>query len=80
MNTISLETTDQNYNISIDRESMDSSTFYAFFERLRTEFLAQKMNTDESDLMVLSEEIKANWWKKNQEKILKIVSQQSEKH
>ena len=76
MNTISLETTDQNYNISIDRESMDSSTFYAFFERLRTEFLAQKMNTDESDLIALSEEIKANWWQKNQEKILKIVSQQ----
>ena len=76
MNAISLETTDQNYNISIDRESMDSSTFYAFFERLRTEFLAQKMNTDESDLIALSEEIKANWWQKNQEKILKIVSQQ----
>ncbi len=79
MNTISLETTDKKYNISIDRELMDSTTFYAFFERLRTEFLAQKMNTDESDLMALSDEIKSNWWQKNQEKILKMVSQHSEK-
>lgn len=76
---IVLETTDQKYFISIDRSLMDSEAFYAFFERIRTEFLAQQMNTDETDLMALSDEIKSNWWQKNQKKILNIVSQHTEK-
>jgi len=78
MDALTLETTAQKYLISIDRSLMDQPTFYAFFEILRTEFLAQKMNTDETDLMALSDEIKGNWWQKNQEKILKSVSQYTE--
>ena len=78
MNAISLETTDQKYLISIDREGIDQPAFYAFFERLRIELLAQKMNTDETDLMNLSDEIKENWWQKNQEKIVKIVTQHTD--
>lgn len=69
MSKITLETTANKYLISIDRTLMDKSTFRAFFERLRIEFLADKMNTDESDLMNLSEEIKANWWMQNQVQI-----------
>jgi hypothetical protein len=73
MATIDLETTSRKYLISIDREQMDSETFYAFFEQLRTEFLAQKMNTDENDLLALDEEIKQSWWQKNQSKILNKI-------
>jgi hypothetical protein len=75
MATIDLETTSRKYLISIDREQMDSETFYAFFEQLRTEFLAQKMNTDENDLLALDEEIKQSWWQKNQSKILNKIQQ-----
>ncbi len=69
MSEITLETTADKYLISIDRTLMDKPTFRAFFERLRVEFLADKINTDESDLMNLSEEVKANWWAQHQEKI-----------
>ena len=62
MRNISLETTEQNYLITIDRELMDKEAFYSFFERLRLEFLSKKINTDENDLLNLSEEIKFNWW------------------
>ena len=78
MAAIDIETKNQKYIISIDRNMMDSNAFYAFFERLRTEFLAQKMNTDEADLMSLSEEIKTNWWQRNQTKILDIVKQRTD--
>ena len=62
MSKITFETIADKYLISIDRTLMDKPTFRAFFERLRIEFLADKMNTDESDLMNLSEEVKVNWW------------------
>ena len=62
MRNISLETTEQNYLITIDRELMDKEAFYSFFERLRLEFLSKKINADENDLLNLSEEIKFNWW------------------
>ena len=74
MTAITLETTDQKYLISIDRSLMDKPAFYAFFDRLRTEALANQMNTDEADLMALSEEIKANWWAANQTKILNRIA------
>jgi hypothetical protein len=74
MSAITLETTNDKYLISIDRTLMDKPAFRAFFERLRVEFLADKMNTDEADLMALSEEVKANWWAANQERILDRIS------
>lgn len=74
MSAITLETTDEKYLISIDRTLMDKPAFRAFFERLRVEFLADKMNTDEADLMALSEEVKANWWAANQERILNRIN------
>lgn len=55
MSAITLETTNEKYLISIDRTLMDKPTFRTFFERLRVEFLADKMNTDEAGLMALSE-------------------------
>jgi hypothetical protein len=74
MNAITIDTTDQKYLISIDRSLMDKPTFWAFFERLRTEALADQMNTDEADLLALSEEVKANWWAVNGEKILNKIA------
>lgn len=77
MNEITVETTDEKYLISIDRTLMDKPTFRAFFERLRVEFLADKMNTDEADLTALSEEIKASWWATNQNQILDKIARYS---
>lgn len=74
MTAITVETTDQKYLISIDRSLMDKPSFYAFFERLRLEALAHQIETNETDLMALSEEIKANWWAKNQAKITSQIA------
>lgn len=73
MKNISLEVTNENYLITIDRNLMDKESFYAFFERLRTEYLAKKMNTKENNLMLLSEEIKTNWWKKNESQLMEKI-------
>lgn len=70
MSAITLDTTEQQYIISIDRNLMDKPAFRLFFERLRTEALADQINSDETDLMALSEEIKADWWAANGTKIL----------
>ena len=74
MKAITVETTDQKYLISIDRSLMDKPTFYAFFERLRVEALANQLTTDETDLMALSDEIKANWWTANGPDILRRLA------
>ena len=66
MSAITIETTPDKYLITIDRTLMDKPTFRAFFERLQLETLADKMDTDEADLMNLSKEINANWWAKHQ--------------
>ena len=80
MSQITLETTADKYLITVDRTLMDKPTFRAFFERLRLEVLADKMNTDETDLLALSEEVKTNWWAKHQaeieEKIARFSSEQ----
>ena len=73
MTAITVETTDQKYLISIDRSLMDKPAFRAFFERLRTEVLADQLTTDEADLLTLSEEIKANWWSANEGKIMNRI-------
>ncbi len=74
MSAITLETTPDKYLITIDRALMDKPTFRAFFERLRLETLADKMDTDETSLMNLSEEIKANWWAKHQAEIKEKIA------
>ncbi len=71
MKAITVETTDHKYLISIDRSLMDKPTFYAFFERLRVEALANQLTTDETDLMALSEEIETNWCAANGPDILR---------
>lgn len=77
MSEITVETTDEKYLISINRSLMDKPTFRAFFERLRVELLADKMNTDESDLLALGEEVKASWWVNNQNQILDKIARYS---
>ena len=77
MSEITVETTNEKYLISIDRALMDKPTFRAFFERLRVELLADKMDTDESDLVALGEEVKASWWANNQNQILDKIARHS---
>ena len=74
MNALTVETTEQSYLIRIDRSLMDKPAFYAFFQRLRAEALADQLQTDEADLLALSEEIKANWWAKHEAAILNRIA------
>lgn len=75
METLTLETTETQYRLAVDKNAIDPDVFYDVVERLRVEVLAQKMNTDEADLMQLAEEIKADWWQQNQGWVMEKIRQ-----
>lgn len=75
MEALTLETTETQYRLSVDKEAIDPDVFYDVVERLRVEVLAQKMNTDEADLMQLADEIKSGWWQRNQEWVMEKIRQ-----
>jgi hypothetical protein len=58
------------YFISIDKSSIDKNTLYRLIENLRIEYLARKINFDES-IEKFGEKIKKQWWKKNKKIFLK---------
>lgn len=70
MQTINLQTTDDKFLISIDKDSVDKEFLLNLIEKIRLESLIRKADFDES-IEDLSEEIKADWWKKNKSKFIK---------
>lgn len=70
MQTIDLQTTDDKFLISIDKDSVDKEFLLNLIEKIRLESLIRKADFDES-IEDLSEEIKADWWKKNKSKYIK---------
>lgn len=71
MPTINLQTTDDKFLISIDKDSVDKEFLLNLIEKIRLESLICKADFDES-IEDLSEEIKADWWKKNKSKFIKL--------
>lgn len=69
MQTIDLQTTDDKFLISIDKDSVDKEFLLNLIEKIRLESLIRKADFDES-IEDLSEEIKADWWKKNKSKFI----------
>ncbi len=69
MQNIELETTDNKFLISIDKDSVDKEFLLNLIEKIRLEYLANKVNFDES-IEDLGEEIKADWWQKNKSKFI----------
>lgn len=69
MQIIDLQTTDDKFLISIDKNSIDKEFLLELIEKIRLESLIRKADFDES-IEDLGEEIKADWWKKNKSKFI----------
>jgi hypothetical protein len=70
MQVIDLQTTDDKFLISIDKNSIDKEFLLELIEKIRLESLIRKADFDES-IEDLGEEIKADWWRKNKSKFIK---------
>lgn len=69
MEAISLETTDDQFLIRVDKNSLKPEFVMHLIERLRVEQLAEKVNFN-SNIEQLAEDIKAEWWNNNKSLLL----------
>ncbi len=67
--SISVDTSEDRFIISIDKKVMTKDVLLQFIDNLRLEFLANKVNFDES-IEELGEEIKKTWWTENKDKFI----------
>jgi hypothetical protein len=70
MQVIDLQTTNDKFLISIDKNSIDKEFLLNLIEKIRLEYLVRKVDFDES-IEDLGEEIKADWWQKNKDRFIK---------
>ena len=64
MQAIDLQTTDDKFLLTIDKTFIDKDFLMRLVENIRLEYLARKVDFDES-IEDLGEQIKEDWWKKN---------------
>ena len=69
MNSIDLQSTNDKFVISIDKNIVDKVFLFDLLERLRIEYLAKKVNFDEG-IVELGEDIKSDWWKANKKRFI----------
>jgi hypothetical protein len=70
MEAINIQSTEEKYVISIDKNAVDKDFLFDLLERLSIENLAQKVNMDDS-IIDLGEDIKKEWWQNNKDRFLK---------
>ena len=66
---LTLETVDNRFLISIDKAFIERDFIMRLMNRIRLEYLAKKVNFDDS-IEILGEEIKLNWWEQNKNRLL----------
>lgn len=69
MEAITLETKDEKFLITVDKNSFNQEFVMQLIDRLRTEYLAEKVDFA-GDIETVGEEIKAEWWNKNKSRLL----------
>ena len=69
MQVIDLQTTDDKFLLTIDRTFIDKEFLMRLVENIRLEYLARKVDFDES-IEDLGEEMKKDWWEKNKSKFI----------
>jgi hypothetical protein len=77
METITLEQNDESYLITIDKKAIDKESLSRIIERIRIEYLIAQAGFDES-IEELGEELKKDWWTRNQARILGKIDQADE--
>lgn len=69
MEAIQVSSTNGELTIKVDKSRIDMDIILDFLERLRVEFLAQKIDFDK-EILKISDEIKENWWSRNKDQFL----------
>ena len=69
MQVIDLQTASDKFLISIDKRLVGKELLLNLVEKIRLEYLAQKVDFDES-VEELGEEIKDDWWQKNKSRFV----------
>ncbi len=69
MEAISLESKDDQFLITIDKNSINTEVVVQLINRLRMEYLVEKA-AFEDDIEKLGEEIKSEWWSNNKSRLL----------
>lgn len=74
MRTVTVESFEDRFIISIDKKSINKDTLLQFIDHLRLESLAERVDFGE-EIEELGEEIKENWWKENKDRFLPKYNQ-----
>ena len=69
MRAVTLDSSEDRFIISIDKNSVNKDALLRFLENLRLEALAGKVDFEE-DIEDLGEEIKKDWWQSNKDKYI----------
>mgnify|MGYP000429763379 CR=1 FL=1 len=67
------QTTNTTVNLSFSKEFLSSSEVVKFIETLRIKELLSKSQMTEEQALQLDEEIKEEWWQKNQARFLEKI-------
>jgi len=63
-----------NIQVTIGTKDVDSDTLMEVLKRIQIEFLAQRVNFDDS-ILELAKEINSDWWHKNKNRLLGIAQE-----
>ena len=69
MKSISIDSNDDMFVVSIDKNLINKDLLLYFIDNLRTELAARRVNFGE-DLEQFGEEIKEDWWRKNKDRFI----------
>lgn len=69
MNPVTLESSGERFILSIDKNYINKDFLMQMLERMRIEYLAQKVDFGEG-LEELGEEMKAEWWQENKARFI----------
>lgn len=67
------QTTNTTVNLSFSKEFLSSSEVVKFIETLRIKELLSKSQMTEEQALQLDEEMKEEWWQKNQARFLEKI-------
>jgi len=67
---IAVETSEKAIRVSIPTDGMPAEAVRAFVDWLRVETIARRSRLTESDAWKLAEEIRSDWWSRNQSRFL----------
>ncbi|MDM8565957.1 hypothetical protein QUF74_09935, partial [Candidatus Halobeggiatoa sp. HSG11] len=70
---LKVQTTQQTITLSFDKKFLSPDVLSNLIENLRMKELLAKSQLTEQQALILSEELKNNWWKNNQDRILEKI-------